>query len=60
MPAARRVRYTVRRGDTLAAISRRFAVTVASLRQWNGLRGSVLRPGQRLVIKLDSRRDYGG
>jgi len=59
-PAARRVRYTVRRGDTLAAISRRFAVTVASLRQWNGLRGSVLRPGQRLVIKLDSRRDYGG
>lgn len=59
-PAPRRVRYTVRRGDTLAAISRRFAVTVASLRQWNGLRGSVLRPGQRLVINLDSRRDYGG
>jgi membrane-bound lytic murein transglycosylase D len=59
-PATRRVRYTVRRGDTLAAISRRFAVTVAALRDWNGLRGSALRPGQRLVIHLDSRRDYGG
>jgi len=59
-PEARRIRYTVRRGDTLSAISRRFAVTVASLRSWNGLRGSALRPGQRLVIHIDSRRDYGG
>ena len=59
-PETRRIRYTVRRGDTLTAISRRFAVTVASLRDWNGLRGSALRPGQRLVIQIDSRRDYGG
>jgi membrane-bound lytic murein transglycosylase D len=59
-PPVRPIRYTVRRGDTLAAISRRFAVTVASLRDWNGLRGSALRPGQRLVIHIDSRRDYGG
>jgi membrane-bound lytic murein transglycosylase D len=56
----RRIRYTVRSGDTLAAISRRFAVTIAALRDWNGLRGSALRPGQRLVIHIDSRRDYGG
>jgi membrane-bound lytic murein transglycosylase D len=56
----RKVRYTVRRGDTLAAISRRFAVTVADLRDWNGLRGDALQPGQRLVIHVDARRDYGG
>ena len=38
-------RYTVRSGDTLSSISRRFGVSVDSLRAWNGLTGSNLLVG---------------
>jgi membrane-bound lytic murein transglycosylase D len=45
------VTYTVRRGDTLSHIARRFSVTVAQLLSWNGLSMSdQLMPGQRLVM----------
>jgi membrane-bound lytic murein transglycosylase D len=43
--------YTVRRGDTLSEIARRFRVSVTQLVSWNGLsRRGIIRPGQRLVI----------
>ena len=42
--------YTVRRGDTLYKISRRFGVSVGSLRQRNGLWTDSLRIGQRIII----------
>jgi membrane-bound lytic murein transglycosylase D len=43
--------YTVRKGDSLWLISRRFGVSVAELQRWNGLsRNSVLQPGQSLLI----------
>jgi membrane-bound lytic murein transglycosylase D len=57
---SRQVAYRVRRGDTLFQISRRFQVTVADLRRWNSLEGDVVRAGQRLVIRVDNSRDYGG
>jgi membrane-bound lytic murein transglycosylase D len=45
------VTYTVRRGDTLSHIARRFSVSVAQLLSWNGLNKSdQLMPGQRLVM----------
>ncbi|MDQ7005605.1 MAG: LysM peptidoglycan-binding domain-containing protein [Acidobacteriota bacterium] len=44
-------RYTVRRGDTLAQIARRFGVTVAHLQQWNGLgRSTRIYAGQSLRV----------
>ncbi len=44
-------RYTVRRGDTLYGISRRFNVSVGELSHWNGLSASEpLLAGQRLVV----------
>jgi penicillin-binding protein 2 len=43
-------RYTVRRGDTLSAIARRFGVSVNSLRVWNNLTGSNLLTGVQLVV----------
>ncbi len=42
--------YTVRRGDTLYGIARRFGVSVRRLKRWNGLRRNLIRPGQRLII----------
>jgi membrane-bound lytic murein transglycosylase D len=43
--------YTVRHGDSLWNISRRFGVSVAELQQWNQLgHGSVLQPGQTLIV----------
>ncbi len=43
--------YTVRHGDSLWNISRRFGVSVAQLQQWNQLgHGSVLKPGQTLIV----------
>lgn len=42
--------YRVRRGDTLSHIARRNGVTVNQLRQWNNIRGSTIRIGQRLTI----------
>ena len=49
--------YTVRRGDTLSQIARLFQVTVAQITNWNGISSrSMIRPGQRLTIKVAGRR----
>jgi membrane-bound lytic murein transglycosylase D len=45
------VRYTLRRGDTLASVAKEFEVTVAQIRKWNRLNvKSKLRPGRVLVM----------
>ncbi len=49
-PEIQRIRYRVRRGDTLIKIARRHGVTVRQLREWNSIRGSMIRIGQRLTI----------
>jgi membrane-bound lytic murein transglycosylase D len=58
---ARQVAYRVRAGDTLSSIARRFAVSVSDLQAWNSMTGSTsIRAGQRLTIRVDGSRDYGG
>jgi membrane-bound lytic murein transglycosylase D len=53
----RTVRYTVRKGDSRFLISRKFNVSVADLRSWNGLNGKkYLQPGQRLKLHIDVTR----
>ncbi len=48
-----KVKYKVRRGDTLSGIARRFAVTVRELQSWNNMGGSTsLRAGQSLTIHV--------
>ena len=42
--------YTVRKGDNLSVIAKRFGLTVSRLKSLNGLKGSALRPGQRLRV----------
>jgi membrane-bound lytic murein transglycosylase D len=44
------VRYVVRRGDNLSAIANLHNVSLASLRQRNGLNGDMIRAGQTLYI----------
>ncbi len=44
-------RYTVRKGETLAAIARRHGVPSGQLAQWNGLNDRVaLKAGQQLIV----------
>ena len=43
-------RHQVRRGDSLTSISRQYGVPIETLRQSNNLRGSVIHPGDSLVI----------
>ncbi len=49
-PAAGGDVYTVRRGDTLSHIARRFNVTVEALREANRLQNDMIREGQKLTI----------
>ena len=52
--ALQSIHYTVRKGDSLARISRRFKVTINDLVKWNGIpRNAYLRPGQRLKLYVD-------
>jgi membrane-bound lytic murein transglycosylase D len=43
--------YRIRRGDSLAAVSERFGVTVADLKTWNNLRSSRITAGDSLVVR---------
>jgi len=47
---ASRVTHVVRSGETLSAIARRYGVSVAAVKEWNGLQGSGIRAGQRLSV----------
>ena len=43
-------RHTVKRGDTLSHIARRYGSSVAAIRRANGISGSLIFPGQKLVV----------
>ena len=49
-----RIRYRVKRGDSLWDISRQFGVSVTSLREWNKLsKGELLIPGREIAVHLE-------
>jgi membrane-bound lytic murein transglycosylase D len=55
LPPAKRlrfVRHVVRRGDTLAGIARQYRVPLEALRSVNRVRGSLIHPGQDLLVPL--------
>jgi len=52
----RKLRYTVRSGDSLYLIANRFRVTVSDLVRWNDISAEkILRPGQTLTMYVDVR-----
>ncbi|HWQ39081.1 MAG TPA: LysM peptidoglycan-binding domain-containing protein [Burkholderiales bacterium] len=50
-----RIVHRVRKGETLSTIARKYRVTVAALKEWNHVRGTAIRAGQKLVIYRDPR-----
>jgi membrane-bound lytic murein transglycosylase D len=47
--------HKVRRGESLYSIARKYRVSTATLKRWNGLSTSHIKAGQHLVIKLAAR-----
>ncbi len=47
---APRMIHTVRSGDSLYAIARKYGSSVSAIRQANSLQGSLIRPGQSLIV----------
>jgi membrane-bound lytic murein transglycosylase D len=53
----RKLRYTVRRGDSLYLIANRFRITISDLVRWNKIdKNKILRPGQTLTMYVDVTR----
>ena len=53
----RKVRYTVRNGDSLSLIASRFRISIADLVRWNKIdKGKYLQPGQKLTMYVDVTR----
>ena len=53
----RKLRYTVRRGDSLYLIANRFRVSINDIARWNNIdKNKILRPGQRLTMYVDVTR----
>jgi membrane-bound lytic murein transglycosylase D len=42
--------HTVRSGETLGLIARKYNVSVKQIQQWNGMKGTTIHPGQKLVV----------
>ena len=50
----RKLRYTVRNGDSLYLIARKFRVGIDQIARWNSIdRNKILRPGQKLTMYVD-------
>jgi membrane-bound lytic murein transglycosylase D len=53
----RKLRYTVRNGDSLYVIASKFRVTINEIARWNNIdKNNILRPGQKLTMYVDVTR----
>jgi membrane-bound lytic murein transglycosylase D len=53
VPSGRTFYYVVQRGDTLQRVASRYGVTVAEIKQWNGIVHERVQPGTRLRVTSD-------
>jgi membrane-bound lytic murein transglycosylase D len=49
-PAPAQRTHTVRSGESLGTIARKYGVSVTELKRWNGLRSDMIRAGQKLKV----------
>ncbi len=50
--------YTVKKGDTLSSISKKYSISVREIMELNDLRSTKLKPGQQLLIKRTEIKIY--
>lgn len=50
-PQVRRQIHVVRAGEVLGKISRKYGVSIRQLKQWNRIKGTMIRIGQKLLIE---------
>jgi membrane-bound lytic murein transglycosylase D len=43
--------HTVKKGETLSSIARKYGCTVNDIKKWNGLKSNTVKVGQKLKIK---------
>jgi membrane-bound lytic murein transglycosylase D len=48
----RQLRYTVRKGDSIARIADKFKVRIADIKKWNRI-GKYIQPGQKIKLWVD-------
>jgi membrane-bound lytic murein transglycosylase D len=60
VPAGRRVSVKVGRGDTLSAIARRYRVSVAQIKKWNGLQHDRIFAGHTLQLNVLGQKAKSG
>jgi peptidoglycan endopeptidase LytE len=58
LPAAENLYHTVRKGDSLISIARRYAITVTDIKELNNLKSSKLKKGRKLLVKRIGPRTY--
>lgn len=46
------LKHKVRAGETLYAIAKHYNVNVSELKQWNSIRGNIIKAGQVLIVQL--------
>ncbi len=51
--------HTVRRGESLGLIARKYGVKVSDLKRWNGLRSDMIRAGQKLKVHATPKANSG-
>jgi len=50
--------HTVRSGENLGLIAQKYHVSVRQLKSWNNMRGTLIRPGQKLIIYPSANYTY--
>ena len=50
-----RIVHRIKPGDTLSEIAQQYRVSMRGIKSWNGLKGSSIRAGKKLVIYRDLR-----
>jgi LysM repeat protein len=50
--ATKEIRYQVKEGDTLWGIAKKYNLTIAEIKQWNGLQIDRIRPADQLLLKV--------
>ncbi|MBI5639270.1 MAG: LysM peptidoglycan-binding domain-containing protein [Nitrospirae bacterium] len=57
-PAKDTLYHTVKKGDTLASVSKKYTIPIDEIRELNNLKSSKLKNGQRLLVKRIGPRSY--